>query len=275
MIRLISLFFISQSQHYGCSVQASLAHERARRLASIVLCCIILATVALLSFAFVSCAILPTPDDPRKRQANRNSAERNQEPNTAFHRRSPREVEEIRAKLIAAAEHFRGADRLVVRGRRFNMDCSGLVSAIYYYAGIDLQRHFPYHTGTGTERIYKTLRERQLIKRTWYPLPGDLIFWDNTFDRNRNGRDDDLLTHVGMVVSVDRRGNIVYVHHNFRRGVVFEHMNIRKRNVHTQVVNGETVIVNSPMRIRGENRGNRPWLAGQLVNSFGEAYHLD
>jgi len=191
-------------------------------------------------------------------------------------RKNTNEVENIRKKLVEGAHKFKGARSLVVNGRRFNMDCSGVVAAIYYYAGIDLQKYFPYHTGSGTERIYAILRERRLIKKTWLPKPGDIVFWDNTFDRNRNGRADDPLTHVGMVVSVDRQGNITYVHHNYRRGIVFEYMNIRQKNVESQIINGQRVIINSPMRAREHGtRGNNLWLSGQLVNSFGEAYHLE
>ena len=35
------------------------------------------------------------------------------------------------------------------------------------------------------------------------PKPGDVVFFDNTYDRNKNKRLDDSLTHIAIVVSVD------------------------------------------------------------------------
>ena len=214
----------------------------------------------------------PSPDRGVSRERNTSHAARD---NTSARRKSAREVENTRNKILEGAEKFKGATSLVVNGRRFSMDCSGVVAAIYYYAGIDLQKHFPQYTGSGTERIYKTLKDRRLIKKTWLPKTGDIVFWDNTFDRNNNNRIDDPLTHVGIVVAVDSRGNITYVHHHYRRGIVFEYMNIRQKNEESQMINGERVIINSPMRMRSSSRSNHNWLAGQLVNSFGEAYYLD
>jgi len=195
--------------------------------------------------------------------------------NSFVKRKSAKEIESIRRKLVEGAELYKGAKNIIVRGRSFNMDCSGVVAAIYYYAGIDLQKYYPHYRGTGTERIYAALKERNLLKKTHLPEPGDIIFWDNTFDRNKNRKDDDLLTHMGMVVSCDRQGNITYIHYSYARGIVYEYMNIRYKNYESQVVKGKTVIINSPMRAKGGNRTNRNWLSGQLINCFAEAYYLD
>ena len=189
--------------------------------------------------------------------------------------KSTKEINDIQKKLVEGAEKLKGAKSLTVRGRNFNLDCSGTVAAIYYYAGIDLQEYYPYYKGTGTERIYAALKERKLLKKTWLLEPGDIIFWDNTFDRNNNNKDDDLLTHMGMVVSCDKQGNITYIHYNYARGIVYEYMNIRYKNYETQIVNGKSVTINSPMRQKGGSRTDKNWLAGQLINSSAEAYHLD
>lgn len=188
--------------------------------------------------------------------------------------RSAREAEEIRKKLLEGAEIYSRAKALSVGSRSFNMDCSGLVSAIYWYAGIDLQKYYSSYGGTGTERIYSTLADRKLIKKTWMPEPGDIIFWDNTFDRNGNGREDDKLTHVGMVVSADRQGNIVYIHHSTEGGIVFEKMNLRYKNYYSRISGGKEIILNSPLRPRPSGRSRGKWLSGQLFNSFGKGYYL-
>ncbi len=35
---------------------------------------------------------------------------------------------------------------------------------------------------------------------------GDLVFFDNTYDRNGDGKFDDRITHVGIVVGFDKEG---------------------------------------------------------------------
>ncbi|MCL2705174.1 MAG: hypothetical protein FWE72_03090, partial [Spirochaetaceae bacterium] len=174
---------------------------------------IAICSIMILSLFLASCAMLPgySENTVGKRATTDNAAKT--DTNKFIKRKSAKEIESIRKKLIEGAELFKGAKNLVARGRSFNMDCSGIVAAIYYYAGIDLQKYYPHYSGTGTERIYATLKERKLLKKTYLPEPGDIIFWDNTFDRNRNKKDDDLLTHMGMVVSCDRQGNITYIHY--------------------------------------------------------------
>jgi cell wall-associated NlpC family hydrolase len=190
------------------------------------------------------------------------------------YRKSPAETEKIKKALVEAAGIYHKSQTLLVGDRKFNMDCSGVVSAIYYYAGIDLQKYYPKYEGTGTERIYSALEERKLLNKYWLPEPGDIVFWDNTFDKNSNGKDDDRLTHIGMVVSCDKQGNIVYIHHHYQRGIVYEKMNLRYKNYHSRSARGQIVTINSPLREKGGSREQKNWLSGQLFNSFGEAYHL-
>jgi cell wall-associated NlpC family hydrolase len=158
-------------------------------------------------------------------------------------------------------------------GRRFNRDCTGLVLAIYYHAGIDLLRHFADYTGNGVARLYKMLADRRLVYDTRYPQPGDLVFWDNTYDRNGDGTWNDELTHVGMVLRSRQDGSIEYVHLNYRRGVVVEHMNLVSPDVYRTGSSGAGAVVNSPMRMRNASR-QRParWLSSHLYRGFGKGY---
>ena len=52
----------------------------------------------------------------------------------------------------------------------------------------------------------------QVFHKRKLPLPGDVAFFHNTYDRNRNGKRDDLWSHVAIVESVDRHGTITLVH---------------------------------------------------------------
>ena len=180
----------------------------------------------------------------------------------------------LQEKLVEGAYRLVGTkDRIVVRGRRFNFDCTGTVLAIYYYAGIDLSRDFSRYTGNGVLRLYKMLYERKLLYLTNYPVPGDLIFWDNTYDRNGDGKWNDYLTHVGMVVGVKSDGTIQYVHDHIRKGIIIERMNLLHPDEYARTRFGKRIIVNAPMRMKVAGvRHPSKWLASQLVRAFGKAY---
>ncbi len=185
------------------------------------------------------------------------------------------ELSPIQRKLVEGAYRLVGyrGKRIVVRGRSFNFDCTGTILAIYYYAGIDLSRAFSKYTGNGVLRLYKIFYHKGLLYLTKRPKSGDLIFWDNTYDRNGNGKMDDYLTHVGMVVGVYKDGTIEYVHEHIRKGITIERMNLYTPNTYGKRVNGKFIIVNAPIRMKvaGKTHPNK-WLASQLLRAFGKGY---
>jgi hypothetical protein len=181
--------------------------------------------------------------------------------------------EEIRRKLAEGGRYVMGKRELIIRGRRFNMDCTGTILAIYYYAGIDLARDFNKYTGNGVTRLYKSLEAQGLLYDTRYPVTGDIIFWDNTYDRNEDGQWNDPLTHVGMVMSISAEGDVEYVHLNYRRGIITENMNLRKPQIHERMEKGQMRIVNSPIRMKQAGKSHpENWLSGQLFRIFGMGY---
>jgi hypothetical protein len=183
------------------------------------------------------------------------------------------EVSRLQGMLAEGGRYVLGKTELVIRDRRFNMDCSGAVLAIYYYAGIDLSRDFGRYSGGGVMRLYKTLEARRLIYETRLPMTGDIIFWDNTYDRNGDGQWNDPLTHVGMVMSTAADGTVQYVHLNYHRGIVLESMNLLNPNARRLAGGGAVKIVNSPMRMKEAGRPHPPrWLSSQLYRCFGRGY---
>ena len=181
----------------------------------------------------------------------------------------------LRDKLAEGARSILGRKQLVVRGRRFNMDCTGVVLAVYWYAGIDLARDFGRFTGNGVSRIYHTLERRDLLYTTTSPLVGDIIFWDNTYDENEDTRWNDPLSHVGMVVRVDDDGTITYVHYHIRKGISNDYMNLRNPGVQSEIENGRMKVINSPLRLAVPGRPHPPdWLSGQLYRNLGMGYLL-
>ena len=182
-------------------------------------------------------------------------------------------TEPKRFLVVEGALSLVGKDTIVVKGKPFPNDCTGVVRAAYWYAGIDLAKDFHKYSGNGVTRIYKTLETARLLYLADSPLPGDIIFWDNTYDRNEDGEWNDPLTHTGIVVAVSDDGQIEYVHANYRKGVIIEHMNLKHPDAVTQTFFGKTVSVNSAMRMRGQVV-NELWLSSHLLRDFGMGYLL-
>jgi hypothetical protein len=138
---------------------------------------------------------------------------------------------------------------------------------------MDLARDFSRYRGNGVSRLYRSLEGENLLYTTAYPVPGDLIFWDNTLDENGDGLWNDPLTHVGMAVLTEQDGTVSYIHHNVRRGIVIEKMNLFRPDAQELMDWGRMKIINSPMRLAKAGVPHPPlWLAGQLFRVLGMGY---
>ncbi|TVR00395.1 MAG: CHAP domain-containing protein [Spirochaetaceae bacterium] len=187
----------------------------------------------------------------------------------------PEALEERRQRVVEAAGSLVGRARIEVEGQRFPWDCTGVVLAAYSIAGIDLSEEFASRVGNGVARLYEIAVDHNVLSNRDEPQPGDLLFWDDTFDRSRNGRWGDQLTHVAIVVGVDEYGTISFVHHNYRRGIVIETMNLRHPDVHMAETDNGSAVMNSPMRMR-RDRHIQPesWLASHLYRNAAELYRI-
>ncbi|MDC7126314.1 MAG: CHAP domain-containing protein [Spirochaetales bacterium] len=207
----------------------------------------------LLIFSFYSCA---TTDNGYN----------NFESNTKQNKKE--KLKPIQKKLVQAAETYVGSnnDSLVADNKTYNLDCSGAMLAIYYKAGIYLEKCYSGYDGNGVKRLYYCLKDHKLLTDTKLPEPGDLIFWDNTYDRNGDGKFNDYFSHTGMVVDVKKDGTITYIHDNYRKGLVYAKMNLK--HPHDREIN-------SPMRMRGSPPApNNESLASELIRVFGRAWLL-
>lgn len=183
-------------------------------------------------------------------------------------------AEPKRTRVVEGARSLIGKRTLMVKGKPFPYDCTGLVRAAYWYAGIDLAKDFSKYSGNGVTRIFKTLRACGLLYLAETPFQGDIIFWDNSYDRNKDGEWNDPLTHIGVVIAVSDEGRIEYVHHNYRKGIVIEYMNLTDPDANTKNIGGNVVFVNSAMRMRGQIV-NDQWLSSHLIREFGKGYLLE
>ncbi len=180
--------------------------------------------------------------------------------------------------VIASADTLIGMapeSRVVVNGRAFILDCIGTVSAIFYGMDIDVQKDFRRYRGDGVSRLYQSLAARDVLHLDRAPRPGDVIFWDNTWDANGDGRlDNDPLTHAGVVMSVDPDGTIRYVHEHVRKGVTVEAMNLQRPRDYYDPLGR---IINNAMAMNSgiSRRDNPPhWTSGDLWDSFADVLRV-
>jgi cell wall-associated NlpC family hydrolase len=174
---------------------------------------------------------------------------------------------ELGARLAADAATLVGRrGPFVVAGARFNDDCSGLVAAVFAAEGIDLraemQRAAPREDGSA-RATWLAARERgETFGAEATPEPGDLVFWNDTYDRNRNGKVDDPLTHVGIVERVD--GETVTFVHRGGRGVARGVMTLAHRHA---AADEDGRKLNSTVRTRA-HPARRGGLAAELFAGF-------
>ena len=93
----------------------------------------------------------------------------------------------------------------------FRDDCSGYVSAIYSEAGIPMDGHV---------RSLWDMAEQMGALHWDRPRPGDLVFFDDSYDTDHDGDWDDPLTHVGVVLQVFPDGHLIYANGGTSRGRV-------------------------------------------------------
>lgn len=155
-------------------------------------------------------------------------------------------------------------------GKRFTSDCIGFVRYVYYLSGIDLVEVYGNGRG-GVSSLYDGLLKRRFVYTNILPVSkGDLIFFDNTYDVNRNGRWDDPLSHVAIVIDVDKHGTITYIHHSPRKGVGLDYLNLRYPQTYAfRMKDGSLKVINSYLRInRGENLSRENYISSTFFRAF-------
>ena len=144
-------------------------------------------------------------------------------------------------------------------------DCTGLVRILYWKVGVELMDGGAYPGENGVTAIYRRARTAGALHLR-APQPGDLAFFRETYDRNRDGLRNDGLTHVGLVESV-KDGNVTFLH-RVSRGVVRSQLNLRRPRVQRQ--NG-TLLNDYLRRVEG---GRRAYLTGELFAAYASADRL-
>lgn len=169
----------------------------------------------------------------------------------------------VAERVVATAEGLVGASRIVVNGDTFRWDCSGFVSAALAGAGGDW--------GGGADDLFAVARDARVLHRKRRPSPGDVAFFDNTYDADGDGRTNDVLTHVALVEAVAEDGTITLIHLG-SKGIVRIHMNL----VHPEDRDGpEGQRWNDNLRFKSSKDSPRTrYLASELWVGFGSFWRL-
>jgi hypothetical protein len=139
----------------------------------------------------------------------------------------PNLSEHERLRLLNAAKGALGKSQLIVRNKRFRNDCSGTIRAIFAQAQIGLGGIIKTNRENDVKAIYRYIQRYGKIVKT-DPLPGDLVFFHNTYDRSGNGHMNDALTHIGIVEKVDNA--TVYFIHHLGQSIIRSRMNLKYRD---------------------------------------------
>ncbi len=158
-------------------------------------------------------------------------------------------------RMADSAEHLLGHDT----PNGFRRDCSGFVCAAADRAGLVMDG--------GSDDLWKMAEEAGTVHHRKRPARGDLVFFDRTWDKNNNGRNDDELTHIGVVLSVDAEGTIKIAHRSSSQGLAILHMNL----YHPDEEKGpEGQPWNDGLRAPSRHSSaSTPRLSGELCRGFG------
>lgn len=184
-------------------------------------------------------------------------------------------------KLVALAQKWmkNGVRSVNINGRNVAVynDCSNFVRAIYWnVTGKDIFYESQFTGAAEEEKIklssgvallYAYFKRKQHYS-THLPRVGDVIFFDNTWDSNNNKRNDDYLTHVGLVTGYDKsNGTVTFIHANTGQPKNIYPAYLNKKYPTQNKLDGKTI--NSYLRRKYTWDQSHLQFAGQLTRGYG------
>lgn len=177
------------------------------------------------------------------------------------------EASSRRAAIVRTASKLVGATNIQVNGKRIAYDCAGVTRAIFLAHGIDL-----YNSGSldpqanGVRLIHHHISQHGRFHQGPVVRPGDLVFFDNTWDYNGDGIINDPLTHVGIVERQEADGTVIFIS-RVAGAIERYRMNLALPHLHKTA---EGRILNDYIRRKDLNHPfDASYLTGELFSGFG------
>lgn len=111
---------------------------------------------------------------------------------------------------------------LNINGRNIHIaaDCSNFVRGVFWQASNQKIDLFAESMSVGIRSRSGTALIAQLFEKkhrfgTQKIVVGDIIVFDNTYDKNKNQKRDDAYTHIGVVTKIHSDGLVEFVHANY------------------------------------------------------------
>lgn len=118
-------------------------------------------------------------------------------------------------------------------GKKDGGDCSGFVTLINkkfnrdFFDEKELDKFYTKH-GLKSEAMFKLYESKNLIAFD-DPKVGDLVFFNNTTRSTKNNKKAKIVTHVGIVSSVEKDGTVGFTHNSRGKNAV-DFMNLKNKN---------------------------------------------
>lgn len=172
-----------------------------------------------------------------------------------------------RLAIVKSAARLVGARTITSQGKRIAYDCAGVTRAIFLEHGIDLYRGaFTDPKGNGVRLIHNHVRQHGTLLRGSNVSPGDLVFFDNTWDFNGDGTLNDPLTHVGVVERLEPDGTVVFIS-RVANAIERYRMNLDQPHVHKTA---QGLVLNDYIRRKhSTDPDNVARLTGELFSVYG------
>ena len=166
------------------------------------------------------------------------------------------------ALIVERAVRLVGVKHLGRVERGVPDDCSGFVRVAYLEAGIDLVNHGFLAGENAVTAIFRRAQDQGAFHQR-RPRPGDLVFFRETYDRNRDGLRNDGMTHIGVVERLEADGTLTFIHRG-SKGIARSRMNLLFPRTHRAGEGGP--VLNDYLRAAA--RGHRAYLTGELFAGF-------
>lgn len=180
-----------------------------------------------------------------------------------------RRIRDFYIRVIKIARESIGLQTIPpVDGRHFTSDCIGFVNYVYYRAGFDIFKAYGKGYG-GVDSLYDGMEKYGFVYREKQANPGDIVFFDNTYDVKGRKRWDNPLSHVGIIVGNGRFDTLNFIHFA-NRGVQEGHLNLYYPDTYAvKLSDGDLYTINSFLRVdRGEGYPKKDYVTAYFYRAF-------